>query len=376
MSRLRRVLSARTTLDIRTLVLAGILCAIIGTAVLYAGVKLGRRARFEYVMWSGLRLNRSAWEAGFLERNLPVPPEGPRDGYWGRRIGVHVVDPQLGWVLPEMHFPGLLETDKLGMQHVTTSVPPVAHVLIMGASTAFGGYASSIERTYFHQVAKQLEAAGVPVRITVYATGAWKSTQELKALRLHGRDVKPDLVLFLDGLNDITNGSNAHSLYNEPTTTLDGSRWHPLYNEHDYQQRAALFVSNMNEAYEDLHRDDVPLVVALQPALFEKPMLSPIETVVERESLRYYGDKAGLHAVYEQVRQGLRELASKPGAYFIDASRVFNHESKTIFTDVWHFSDPGHTILATAIAPPLVKIIRTRGGQAKTSPPNGEARVQ
>src|SRR5687767_10855952 len=35
---------------------------------------------------SGQEVNRLAWEASFLERALPVPEGGPRDGYWGSRM--------------------------------------------------------------------------------------------------------------------------------------------------------------------------------------------------------------------------------------------------------------------------------------------------
>ena len=41
----------------------------------------------------GKALNQMAWEMSFSERGLPVPPEGPRGGYWGVRIGPKIADP-------------------------------------------------------------------------------------------------------------------------------------------------------------------------------------------------------------------------------------------------------------------------------------------
>jgi len=327
--------------------------------LLFLGARWAWRTYYTYRFWQGLRLNQTAWEAGYLERRLPLPPDGPRDGYWGSRIGSHTVDPQLGWVLPALRIPGLLETDARGMQHVMPAAPPQLHLLIVGASTAFGGYASSIERTYFHQLARRLEAAGLPVEVTVYATGAWKSVQEVAALRLHGLALRPDAVLFLNGLNDITNGSNARALYGEATETLDGSRWHPLYHEHDYGARVRTYLANMEAAYEELRGGAVPLIVALQPALFEKAHLSTIEARVQRESLVYYGPREQLAGAYATLRARLAEAAARtPGMYFIDCSRAFDEETATVFTDMWHFSDPGHEILARALADPLARILR------------------
>ena len=227
------------------------MAAIAALGTLYVGGRLGRRAHRMYVQSQGLQLNRAAWQAGYRERGLPVP-DGPRDGYWGLRIGSHIEDDELGWVLPALHFPGLLETDARGMQHIKASTAPHLRLLIMGASTAFGGYASTIDRTYFAELVRRLASAGTPIEVTVYATGAWKSSQELKALKRFGRDTRPDVVLFLNGLNDVTNGSNARTLYGMQTKTLDGSRWHPLYHEHDYDARVHEYVRNITAAYDEL----------------------------------------------------------------------------------------------------------------------------
>jgi hypothetical protein len=309
-----------------------------------------------YASWQASRLNKTAWEAVYKERNLPLP-DGPRDGYWGARIGTHVEDPRLGWILPALSFPGLLEIDAKGMQHVSARGTPRLRLLIMGASVAFGGYASTIEKTYFAQLGQQLASAGMPVDITVYATGAWKSVQELKALQLYGLDTNPDAVIFLDGLNDLTNGSNAHTLYGVQTTTLDGSRWQPLYTERDYDARVRGYLTNMAAVYEELSPRGIPFIVALQPALFEKPRLSPLEERIERDSLRFYGAKADLLAAYDSIRAGLADLAQRPHAYFIDCSRPYGSESATVFTDIWHFSDPGHAMLASVMAKPLLSIL-------------------
>jgi len=121
---------------------------------------------------SGEKLNRLAWEATFRERGLPVPPGGPRDGFWGARMPPWTPDPELGWREAEAHLPGLVEEDASGVQRLER---PDArrHLLILGGSVAWGAYASSLETTYFARLARWLAQRQCPVRITVLAAGAW-----------------------------------------------------------------------------------------------------------------------------------------------------------------------------------------------------------
>ena len=343
----------------------GILAVILVLGLLgggYLGLKVIRFALGAYSLWSGHRLNKQAWEAGYLERGLPIPSSGPRDGYWGSRLGKHTPHPTLGWVLPAVRVPGLLDIDQEGMQRVTVPGAKL-RLLILGASTAFGGYASSIENTYFAQLARLLAGGGVASDITVFATGAWKSNQEITALEQFGLARKPDVVIFLDGLNDVTNGSNARTPYNTPTKTLDGSRWHPLYHEHDYPERAKVYLENMRRGLDLVRSRGKLTVFVLQPALFEKQRLSPVERTVESEILKFLGSKVGLRETYGQIREQLQALGREQRAAFIDCSRISDSESATVFTDVWHFSDVGHSLLARHLADGLLPILRNEVSQ-------------
>jgi lysophospholipase L1-like esterase len=324
---------------------------------LYVTAKGARRVYRWYVEREGLRQNREAWEAGFRERHLPVPESGPRDGYWGSRLGPHTVDPVLGWVLPELHVPRLLDLDASGMQHVGRAGGVSARVLVLGASTAFGGYASAIDRTYFSVMADALAGRGRPVRVSVDAVGAWKSVQEITSLERRSHRLDPDVVVFLNGLNDVTNGSNARTLYGEQTRTLDGSTWHPLYHEHDYPARVERYLENMREVRDWLRARRVVTVFALQPALFEKRQLSPIEDRLLGNILAFLGPREVLQQSYADIRAGLTRLADGETAFFVDCSRVYDAEEMTVFTDVWHFSDPGHRILGEALAAALEPIL-------------------
>ena len=104
----------------------------------------------------GKALNQSAWESSFEERGLPVPPSGPRDGYWGSRLGPKVADPSVGWHEGSILVPDLLDVDARGFQHYVSTAERKSQVVVFGGSVAFGGYASAISATYFHVLGTEL----------------------------------------------------------------------------------------------------------------------------------------------------------------------------------------------------------------------------
>jgi hypothetical protein len=307
------------------------------TAAAMAGLWLAKR---RLVKPSGETLNRMAWEANFTERGLPVPSGGPRDGYWGARMPGQVKDPEIGWHEAEAHMPGLVEEDADGLQRLETPNAR-AHLLILGGSVAWGAYASSADDTYIARLAQWLAAHGSPTRITVLAAGAWTSEHELKALRLRGLALSPDVVMFLDGLNDFTLGSASED------------------------ERVTAYLSRMREARDLARARGARVVFALQPMLLNKR-----RTALEDRVLELSLDAAGQARVrngYARIRAGLQDLA-KDGASFIDCSDVFDGERATTFTDLWHFPDPGHALLADHLAAALLEVLRRQERDPATRP--------
>jgi hypothetical protein len=300
----------------------------------------------------GKHLNQAAWEASFKDRDLPVPLSGPREGYWGARLGRKVPHKLLGWRESSVRFPRLLDIDERGHQHVTVPGEDKRVVIILGGSVAFGAYASSIETSYFRVISRELEEQHVtPTDIHDIAAGAWKSIQELKALHLWGREYGPDLVIFLNGLNDVTNGATSKSLYGEPVAPKDGSGWTPLYHAHDYDQRVVDYLYNMRQAAEYCKGAGCRLFIVLQPSLVERVRRSDIEEKLLKGSLKPHASAEAILESYVRMRKGLRDLAGESKiVYFLDCSRLLNKETETIFADLWHFSDPGHQRLGVAMA--------------------------
>ena len=291
-----------------------------------AGLWLAQRRLF---LPSGEALNRMAWEANFRERGLPVPPGGPRDGYWGARMPPQTKDAELGWREAEAHLPGLVDEDAAGLQHVGPANAP-RHLLILGGSVAWGAYASSEDTTYFARIGRWLAAKGSPVRITVLAAGAWTSDHELKALRRRGLALDPDAVMFLDGLNDLTLGHASED------------------------ERVAAYLDHMREARDLARARGIAVVFVVQPWLLDKH-----RSRIEKRILELSLDAAAESRVrkgYQRIRTGLGALARNGGATFIDCSSVFATERATTFTDLWHFADPGHALLAERLGPALLEM--------------------
>jgi len=308
----------------------------------------------------GKQLNERAWESTYVERGQPVPPSGPREGYWGARLGAKVYDPRTGWHEPQVAIPGLVDIDERGLQRYLAKATEKRRVLVVGGSVAFAAYSSSIDTTYFHVLGTELERLGTPADVTVVASGAWKSLQELPALATYGPEVHPDVVVLLDGLNDLTNGATSRTLYGQPTATADGSPWTITYHAHDYDGRVTDYVDNVRRAASMTTAMGADLLVVLQPALVDRVRRTPIEDALLIASLAPHASAEVLTRSYEKMRAALRDLAKSGALHFLDCSRIFDGERATTFTDMWHFGDFGHAILGRAIAAEVAPLLRRR----------------
>ena len=307
---------------------------------------------------AGRATNRAAWIASFEERGLPAPEEGPRDGYWQSKVPSRDADPGIGWIEMEYVDPGRIEIDANGWQHYRSRGEARHQILILGGSVAFGAYASNEQTVYFTRLGRRLdEDPRTASDIVVVSSIAWKSSQELVALAFRTEQLKPDWVIAIDGLNDVTNGSTAASLYGAKTETLDGSEWSTMYHAHDYRERVIEYIDNVVKITSLAEDRGAATMVVLQPALFERAPATAAEIDLLSRSRAWLGPPEQLVETYAAMRRGLLLVQSRSWLEFVDASRLFEGEQATTFTDMWHFSDPGHAMLADAIADRLVPLM-------------------
>ncbi len=294
---------------------------------------------------SGLELNRTAWESSYTERGLQVPERGePREGFWG--FGIKPKDTACGLIgdlvceRPQV-IPGLIEIDRGGFQHAGRLENPSPHILIIGGSVAFGAYASGIDKTYFHRLAGLLKSRFPDIGISVFGVGSALSSNDLAAFVLRGLDIRPDLVIFLNGLNDLVNPGGD-----------------------DFSAYARQYLGNMEVAQHIAAEHNIPVVFALQPFLGEKKVKTALEERILDLSVRKYEETVNPH--YDRIRKGLKALADRsPSSFFIDCSGIFNNEKVTTFADQWHFSDPGHEILAAKLARDLLPVLEQIAGKPR-----------
>jgi lysophospholipase L1-like esterase len=197
---------------------------------------------------------------------------------------------------------------------------------------AWGAYASGLAETYFAHLAAELRQAGLPVDVTVMAAGAWTSENELKALRFHGPTLRADVVVFLDGLNDLTEGPEASE-----------------------NTRVLRYLDHLHEARDVAQTLGGRVLISLQPTLAGKRR----KTRIERRILELMArEMASVPTAYPRMRVGLRGLEDAQGTRFVDCSDAFSGEAPTTFTDIWHFADPGHRLLGRCLAGGLVPMVR------------------
>ncbi len=310
----------------------------------------------------GSALSRDAWERTYSERRLPIPVMGPRDGgFRGERLFPKPRHPATGWCEPPNAIPGILEIDQAGVQRLNSAGPARFTILFLGGSVAMGTYASTTEKTYFGRLASMLAADGKPAAVTVFAAGAWKAAQDAAALEhMLQSGLKPDLIVFVNGLNDLTNGARADTLFGQPVATKDGSDWTKLYHAHDYKERVDAYLRIMQAVITIASEHDASVLLALQPALFERQPLSTVERQLLWASLAPHESQQALVDSYSAMRTGLARLADNQRVFFVDCSKLFEGERPTTFTDMWHFSDFGHEKLAEELAPQIRQALELR----------------
>ena len=102
---------------------------------------------------------------------------------------------------------------------------------------------------------------------------------------------------------------------------------------------------------------DVQMLVVLQPSLSERRAMTPIETDLFRRVEERFGSIQHLREAHQALRRGLQLIHANLGVQVLDASQLFEDEPETTFTDMWHFADPGHALLADALAAELIPLL-------------------
>jgi hypothetical protein len=270
---------------------------------------------------SGDELNELAWKQSFIDYKWPIP-EGPREGLWGRDYPP-VEDDVLGWRMAERNVPAMFTVNNHGVQTFSAGTGDKLSVMIVGGSVAGGAYASTEANTYFAEFAVEMAKDGSPVEISVLAAGAWTSLNEFAAVKKEFTRVNPDVIILLDGLNDLTCRVDL-----------------PL------QDRVVEYRDNIKMII-DFIDGRSQVVMCLQPFLPHKVHKSMLEERIIELSTGIEVLVSGYEGLHVAV-DGLQNLY--PDVIVFDATDLFTHETESVFSDLWHFPDPGHRKLGQFLA--------------------------
>ncbi len=278
---------------------------------------------------AGYKLRQIAWESSFTERGLNVPPGGPREGIRGEGVT------PLKCAVSDCNFrklvPGIIELDDDGLQTAGKSEDPYPHILIVGGSVAWGAGASDIANTYFSQLYGMLKNEYPDTKISVLAAYGSTSNTDLSSFVRKGLDAKPDVVVFINGLNDLTVKGQLR------------------------QTDASDYILNMKTAARIAERNGIPTIIVRQPFPGGKKFKTDLEKRIMELSNKDY--EKVITPLYKHIGKVLEEMAKAGEIYYIDAAYCFGDETATTFNDQWHFSDPGHKLLAERIHAGLVPIL-------------------
>jgi hypothetical protein len=120
------------------------------------------------------------------------------------------------------------------------------------------------------------------------------------------------------------------------------------------KERIDHYLGNMRRVCDLIGARPIKLIFTLQPFLPQKNVKSKIEGRVLELSC---SNVDAVQRQWDLMRQGISALAREKGALVVDTSGVMDSESKTVFTDVWHFADSGHAILGDFLAEELRPIL-------------------
>lgn len=268
-----------------------------------------------------------------------------------------------------------------GKKVMTNKAPGEYRIFIMGGSVA-RGYGASVEEKKFYHILEQLLNENRPENIkrnfNVVSAGrlGYVSGQELVFLLMGVIDFHPDLVIHLNGFNDIL----AFTQYKEPPgypiyfqsikkalkaikigRTLDNAfdssaflsameemmkKYKPLPDLFPIINIARQYERNMRHIAQLLRANHIESYLLLQPNVYFKKDKSPFEA----QHIKNTGTRRPiLLPTYPKLAESLARVSDTEKVKWRDFRYIFDKTPKTVFNDTVHLNDLGQKILAHAL---------------------------
>jgi hypothetical protein len=243
----------------------------------------------------------------------------------------------------------------------------VPTVLLVGGSVAANFPVAILERALG-------DRAGHPVRVVNAAFGGYVARQEVIVASLWGANLRPTLLLSLDGHNDLDHRlrvPRAGTFFLDPTYRLyltkpflgpltaviqHSQAYNAIYrllarrqvlNAESYSDAIPVFLNAQHSLNVLAHGMGASRLMVLQPFVGFRRQRAPEEAAFTAYQYR----EPVLKVLYEQTANGLQQLAQRDEVTFLDARAIFDDVDGAIFSDDVHFRDArGYELLARAIA--------------------------
>lgn len=353
----------------------------------------------------GLRVRRDR-----IAAHLPDPP--PVDGrFQSDRLLAYTNKPNINYTSESRrHLTFHYSNNSLGLRGDETGrtpAPGTQRVIVVGGSTVYGALDDQTDTLPVELEQILRERYGATVEVLNAGVPGYESLREAAYTKADLLDLQPDVVVVMDGLNDVFYGSLEEwpsqiaedqlriigdGRLPELSQTIDQTMFPHGLIEHQATMLArtarmeffplVLHRSSppapriANERVEDLHAAAVGRIVeyarsqgartvaALQPLLVlgSKPLSDDEEEAVRHED---YWDPEGWPAIarvmYPRMDTTTRADVEAAGGRYIDLRHAFDKETGTAYAeDVAHYTGLGNQRLAEALAPTVMELLQQR----------------
>jgi len=212
------------------------------------------------------------------------------------------------------------------------------------------------------------------VQVINLGQGGYIINQERIILLLYGIRLDPDLIISLDGMNDIVTASKVRKTgITYSNNFIEFAVNHPLLNGFVSVFRQSQFVNSINKVRErnlekSVQKDtklkneiirhteeglrsiaiiangmDIPYVIVIQPYLHLRRNIPEVE---KNLASNYTYRKDFMSEMIENLNGHLEKSAFPGKTYYIDATKAFDGSTSQCFVDEVHLTNNGNEILA------------------------------
>lgn len=288
-------------------------------------------------------------------------------------------EPFLAWAREDYSGQHVNVEDGVRKTYNNVANPPASLELYAFGGSTMWGIGSRDEHTIPSYLSKIAEEHGMPLKVRNYAEKAYVNWQEIVHLsELCAQGDIPDLVIFLDGANDIYTKLQNPNMGRVHMNVRDFRRrfekWHPDHHIRDWLRKYSMVhkiagalgvgllqkrtatrrvtpagTEDVADAVVDIYRENVQFVRSLaeqygfQVWFFWQPLVST-KAVLSKEEQKYTFAYKRLPDVNDAARERVRSERLA-----LDLSDVFDDHLETQFIDWVHLGEEGNRILAQKI---------------------------